>query len=48
MNNSVLASLVVAFLQACKVPLGMWKTDPAFAVKGLSPVEDFQLPLQEQ
>ena len=37
MNSSVLSSLVVAFLQACKVPLGMWKTDPAFAVKGLSP-----------
>ena len=33
MNSNVLAGFDVAFLQACSVPLGMWKTDPGFAVK---------------
>jgi hypothetical protein len=36
-NNSVQAGLVVAFLQECIVLLGIWRTDPAFAVKVPSP-----------
>jgi hypothetical protein len=48
MNNSVLASFVVAFLQTWSVLFGMWKTDPAFAVKVPSPSRTFSSPSRRQ
>jgi hypothetical protein len=48
MNRNVLAGVVVALLQACSVPLGMWKTYPAIAVKVRSPFRTSNSPSWRQ
>ena len=47
-NRNVLAGFVVAFLQACSIPLGMWKTEPAFTVKVWSPFKTSSCPSRRQ
>ncbi len=48
MNSNVLAGFDVAFLQACGVPLGIWKTNPAFAVKARLPSRTSNSPSRRQ
>src|SRR4028119_1264913 len=47
-NSNVLIGSVVAFLQACSVPMRMWNTDPAFAWKGRSPSRTSNSPSSRQ
>src|SRR4028118_163051 len=47
-NSNVLTGSVVAFLQACSVPMRMWNTDPAFAWKVRSPSRTSNSPSSRQ